>query len=49
MALLLLGACGSPEFGSEDWCEQLRDTPKVEWTAADVRGFTDYCIGRNPE
>jgi len=45
---LLLTAC-SPEVGSDAWCKELRDKPKVEWTTEEVKGFTNYCIGRNRE
>ncbi len=47
-AALLLTAC-SPEVGSDAWCKELRDKPKVEWIAEEVKGFTNYCIGRNRE
>ena len=47
-APLVLTAC-SPVVGSDAWCEELRDTPKVEWTAEEVKGFTNYCVGRNRE
>ena len=43
----LLAGC-DPEMGSDDWCEVLRDKTKVEWTAEEVKGFTNYCIGRDP-
>ncbi len=46
-ASLLLGAC-SPEFGSEGWCTDLENKPKVEWTAEEIKGYTKYCIGRGP-
>lgn len=53
-ALLLIAAVGaflsacSPEVGSKEWCESLRKKPKAEWTAEEVKGFTLYCIGRQP-
>jgi hypothetical protein len=45
---LFLVAC-TPEFGSERWCEKLGDKPKMDWTAEELKGFTNYCIGRSPE
>jgi len=45
-SLLLIGC--SPEVGSDAWCKELRDKSKVEWTAEEVKGFTNYCVGRNP-
>ncbi len=44
LASVLLGAC-SPEKGSEGWCENLRDKPKVQWTAEEIKDFANYCIG----
>jgi len=43
---LLIAAC-SAEVGSEEWCEVLLDKPKIEWTAEEVKGFANYCIGRS--
>ncbi len=47
-AAFLLAACGT-EVGSEEWCEELRDKVLGEWTAEEVNGFANYCIGRNRE
>lgn len=47
LAALLVLNKGELEPGSNEWCHKLEDTPKVEWTADDLRTFTHYCIGRN--
>ena len=47
--LLLLGiptlAC-APEEGSERWCDQMRETPKSEWSAHETGVFTGKCAFR---
>ncbi len=44
-AVTLLTAC-SPEVGSEDWCNQLKDKPKGDWTANEATEFAKSCIIR---
>ena len=48
LASFILVAC-TADSGSERWCENLKDKPKVEWTAEEVKVFTNYCIGQSPE
>ncbi|VAW96519.1 hypothetical protein MNBD_GAMMA21-1039 [hydrothermal vent metagenome] len=38
-----LTAC-TPEIGSEQWCEELKEKPKGEWTVNEVGDFTKYCL-----
>jgi len=38
-----LSAC-SPEVGSKEWCEQLKEKPKGEWTANEAGDFAKHCI-----
>ncbi len=39
----LLSAC-APEIGSESWCAQLKEKPKGDWTANEVKDFTKHCV-----
>ena len=39
----LLGAC-SPEVGSKEWCADLKQKPKGEWTANEAADFTKHCL-----
>ena len=41
--LIQLTAC-SPEVGSEKWCENLKEKPKGEWTANEVKDFAKHCL-----
>ena len=43
LSLLTLGAC-SPEVGSEEWCNNLKEKPKGEWTANEAGDFAKHCI-----
>jgi hypothetical protein len=42
-ALGLLAAC-SPEVGSKEWCADLKQKPKGEWTANEATDYTKHCI-----
>ncbi len=39
----LLLSC-SPEVGSDAWCEDLKDTPKADWSTNDAAQFAKSCI-----
>ncbi len=41
--ILLLTAC-SPEIGSEQWCTDLKEKPKGDWTANEATDFAKHCI-----
>ena len=36
----------SPEVGSEDWCDDMKEKPKGEWTVNMAKDFAKYCILR---
>jgi len=40
---LLVAAC-SPEVGSPDWCEQMKEKPKGDWTTNEAAEFTKNCL-----
>ena len=40
---LLLVAC-SPEIGSEEWCKDLKEKPKGDWSANEAADFAKHCI-----
>jgi hypothetical protein len=42
-AFFMITAC-SPEVGSEDWCQMMKDKAKGDWTANEAADFTRYCI-----
>ena len=41
--LALLAAC-SPEVGSEEWCADLKQRPKGEWTANEAADYAKHCL-----
>lgn len=43
ISVLYLSAC-SPEIGSKEWCEELKEKPKGDWTANETKDFTKHCI-----
>jgi len=43
VTIALLTAC-SPEIGSEQWCANLKEKPKGDWTATEAKDYTKHCI-----
>ena len=41
--LLSLSAC-APEVGSKEWCEDLKEKPKGDWTLSETKDFTKHCL-----
>lgn len=38
-----LTAC-SPEVGSKEWCEQMKEKPKGDWSANEAADFAKSCV-----
>jgi hypothetical protein len=38
-----ISAC-SPEVGSEEWCNDLKEKPKGDWTANEAADFAKNCV-----
>ena len=43
MFVLILSAC-RPEIGSEEWCEDMAETSKGDWTANEAAEFAKSCV-----
>ena len=43
LALPLATAC-SPEPGSEEWCKDMKEKPKGDWTANEAGTFAKSCV-----
>ena len=42
-ALATLSAC-SPEVGSEEWCKDMKEKPKGDWSANEATDFAKHCV-----
>jgi len=42
-ATLAFTAC-SPEVGSDQWCAQMKEKPKGDWSANDAGDYTKHCL-----
>ncbi len=42
-AIGFLVAC-SPEVGSKEWCEDMEEKPKGDWTANEAAEFAKNCV-----
>lgn len=43
VAVLTLAGC-KPEVGSEEWCADMKEKPKGDWTANEAADFAQHCI-----
>ena len=46
LVILLMFAACAPEVGSEEWCEDMDETVKGDWTANDAREYARSCVFR---
>lgn len=42
--MVLATAACSPEVGSEEWCEDMKNKPKGDWTANEAADFAKHCL-----
>jgi len=40
---ILLSAC-APEIGSDEWCVNLKEKPKGDWTITETKDYTKHCL-----
>ncbi|MEX0693825.1 MAG: DUF3012 domain-containing protein [Rhodospirillales bacterium] len=43
VAISGLAAC-SPEVGSKEWCEKLKEKPKGDWSGNEAADFAKHCV-----
>lgn len=43
LAIVQLSGC-SAEVGSEEWCGNLKDKSKEEWTAGEAKDYAKHCL-----
>lgn len=46
LIFFVLAAGCSPEVGSDEWCEDLQEKPKKEWSAKEATDYAKHCIFR---
>ena len=46
ISLFVLAAGCSPEVGSDEWCDDMKDKPKKEWSAKEAADYARHCILR---
>lgn len=34
----------APKIGSEEWCNDMKEKSKGDWTATETKDFTKHCI-----
>ena len=43
--IVVLSGC-SPEVGSDEWCKDMKEKPKGDWTATEMADYAKHCIIR---
>ena len=43
--IVMLVGC-SPEVGSDEWCKDMKEKPKGDWTASETADYAKHCIIR---
>ncbi len=44
LAFLGTATACSPEVGSEQWCNNLKEKPKGDWSANEAADFAKHCL-----
>ena len=44
LIVMLIGC--SPEVGSDEWCQDMKEKPKGDWTASETADYAKHCIIR---
>ena len=44
LALLSLTTGCSPEVGSPEWCEMIKEKPKGDWTMQETKDYARHCL-----
>ena len=43
-AVAFLSAACSPEVGSDEWCNDMKEKARGEWTANEAADFAKHCL-----
>ena len=46
LSMFVVVAGCSPEVGSDEWCEDMNDKPKKEWSTREAADYAKHCIFR---
>jgi hypothetical protein len=44
LCMLAMVAGCSPEVGSDDWCQVMKEKPKGDWTTNEAADYAKHCI-----
>ncbi|WP_431307749.1 DUF3012 domain-containing protein [Agaribacter marinus] len=43
-----ISAC-TPEVGSKDWCDDLDEKPKGDWSANEAKDYAKHCLFKSKD
>ena len=49
LLLAVLQSACAPEVGSDEWCQQMVDKPKGDWTANEAGDYLKHCVIRDDD
>ena len=44
LSVIVMSTGCSPEIGSDEWCEDMKEKPKKDWTASEAADYTKHCV-----
>ena len=44
LCLVAIVAACSPEVGSDEWCKDMKEKPKGDWTASETADYAKHCL-----
>ncbi|XOV78240.1 MAG: DUF3012 domain-containing protein [Aestuariibacter sp.] len=44
MLLSIFAVACAPKIGSKEWCEDMKEKPKGDWTASEAGAYAKHCI-----
>ena len=42
LIVILIGC--SPDVGSDEWCQDMKEKPKGDWTASETADYAKHCV-----
>ena len=44
LSVVALSISCTPKIGSDEWCEDMKEKPKKDWTASEAVDYTKHCV-----
>jgi hypothetical protein len=44
LSVIVLSTACSPDIGSDEWCKDMKEKPKKDWTASETADYAKHCV-----